>query len=193
MKNFLIIGFFIVALYSLINLVNAISVGGIYSTTNPLEISSGEEKTIIFSLQNRAGDGDVKFKGNVTKGQEIVSLVDKKAEYFVPGSPDSEVLVEVLVKIPRNVEIGKEYDVKIEFKSISIGDSGEGMVQMAVGLSRYFKVKVIGEEKIDGKKVKERKNLIWIILGIVIVIVMIVIVKFVFENKKTSSEYNSNI
>ena len=188
----IIVTSFIIILF-LINIINAISIGGIYSTNYPLGLSPGEEKVITFSLQNRAGDGDVKFKGEVIVGSEIVSFKDKNPEYFVEGSPDSEVLVDVLVEIPKNVSIGEEYDVKLEFKPLPVESQEEGMVQLSVRLSRYFKVNVVEEELAEKGILDFGKTWFWILLGLVIVIIVGVVLRFVLKRRdeRTNDSFKS--
>ena len=80
---------FIMLMISFVVFVNAIAIKGAYSQSYPLKMSPGEERVISFSLQNRAGDGDVKFKGEVVDGSEIINFKGDN-EYFVEGSPDSD-------------------------------------------------------------------------------------------------------
>jgi hypothetical protein len=176
-----------------INIIDAISIGGIYSMDYPLELSPGENKVITFSLQNRAGDKDVKFIGEVVEGSEIVNFKDKNREYFVEGSSDSEVLVDVLVDIPKNAKIGEEYDIKLEFKPLPIEGQEEGMVQLSVRLSRYFKVNVVKEGELSEESIEDLgKNWFWILLGIIIVIISVIIIKFILgrRNEETNNLKN---
>ena len=162
-----------------INLVDAISISGIYSNKNPLEISPGESKTIDFILQNMAGDSDVKFEANITRGFEIARLDDNEVEYLVPlGSND--VKVPVLVKIPREADIGTEYQVKIEFNPLPMKTEGEGMVQIAVGLAGYFKVNIV--EKTEDAE--ERISMIWIIFWIMVALIVMVFIWLFYEYRK---------
>ena len=126
-----------------------------------------------------AGDSDVKFKANITQGFEIARLVNETAEYLVPlGS--NNIQVHVFVKIPKNTKVGTEYQGKIEFNPAPSDIEEEGMVQIAVGLSGYFKVKVI-EKPIESES--KKINLVWIIMIIVLALGIIVVIWFLIKGK----------
>jgi len=159
--NFVILGCY---------LINAVAVSGAYSNRIPLEISPGETKSITFVLQNMADESDVKFKGLISEGSEIVQITDSNTEYLVPvGSND--IPVKLSVEVPSSAEIGVEYQIKIEFEPVSTGNEDEGMVQIMSGLSRYFIVKVV--EKSEEESPMTKGMIVYI--GIIIVLLLMIL------------------
>jgi len=133
-----------------INLIIAPAISGAYTNERPLEMHAGEEREIVFGLQN-GGEEDIKFIANITKGNEVMSFIDENREYLVPAGTNN-VTVKLKVKIPEKSR--EEYDAEISFEPVSLGSENKGgMVQLEIGLSRAFKVKVIdSQESSEGKK-----------------------------------------
>ena len=154
----------------LCSLVSAIAVSAPYTPKSPLSMYPGESKTFTLTLQNMAGEEDVKFDASVAQGSEIVSLVRGNKEYLVPiGS--NNVPVEVKVKVPKNAEVGTEYLAQVKFEPIPLGTEEEGMVQLALGISGYFKVNVV--EKPEGVK-EGLSTTTWIIILVILIVLVLV-------------------
>lgn len=183
-EKFLVMGILTIMLCYL---VSAVAVGGMYSDDRPLEAYPGETKSIFFVLQNMAGGNDVKFRANVTEGYEIASLVDENPEYLVPlGS--SDVQVRVLVEVPENAKVGSEYQVRIVFKPVLLGTEEEGMVQIALGLSRYFKVKVVEKPAEEKLEKGEKKGMWLLVLSILVIVLILAVVYFIVRSKRSTKK-----
>ncbi|MFA5173933.1 MAG: hypothetical protein WC438_02005 [Candidatus Pacearchaeota archaeon] len=180
----------LISFVSLISLVNAVSVGGPYSEDRPLIISPGETKIFNLSLQNRAGEVDVKFRAEIINGSDIVSFIDSNPEYFIAASPTSEAFVNLKVKAPK-AKNGTEYYVKIKFQSIPLDTDKPGMVQIAVGLSWEFNVILIESPEY---KEAQRIRLLWIIFSLALVLAVIIVIYLLVRgydsDKKSFSRYS---
>jgi hypothetical protein len=193
-KKYIIIGSYVfiagIFVMLLCSLISAVAVGGAYSTSYPVEVYPGESKEIYFVLQNMAGGTsgqDLKFSANVELGSELVKIKDASSEYLVPfGS--SDVRVNVLVTAPKNAQVGSTYDSKIAFSPIPTGAEDEGMVQLAIGLSRYFTVKIVEKpiEPILEKPVVDKTGnlLFWIVLIVIIIAVVGLLGYFIWKRRK---------
>jgi len=166
-----------------LELVDAVGVSGIYTNENYLEMRLGETKEVIFILQNNEGEGDIKLRANISEGQDIVEIIGNK-EYVVPAD-SLNVSVKLNISIPADSK-EKEYQIKIDFEPMPLEIPVGGMVQIELGISREFKVKIIREEKTKVELLKN--NWIWIILGILVIVAVVVIVKLILENRETPIE-----
>jgi len=183
MKNFFVVVFLTLFLVSF---VSAISVSGTYTSRNPLEAYPGEIKDFVLNLQNMAGEGDdVKFEASIVEGSEVVSLTDGDLEYLVPFGVTDGVDVGVRVAIPDDAVIGTEYDAHITFDPMALGTEEEGMIQIELGLARYFKIVVV-EQPPEADTSKEL-GIGWIILGIIAVIALVAVVWLIIKSRKETS------
>jgi len=120
LAGILIITLVIMSIY----LVSALGVGSPYSMTNPLGMYPGEKKIVQLSLQNAEVDDGVKLKGILLEGKEISSL--NEGPYSV--NKGEEVLVDLSIIIPDDVNIGDEY--LITYKFVEEAAEGEGMINL---------------------------------------------------------------
>lgn len=163
--------------------VSAVAVSGAYTTDIPLKLYAGQSESFVLTLQNMAGEGgDVKFKANITEGSEVAKLIDSNTEYLVPFGANN-VTVNVRVDVPANAKVGDKYLVKVAFDPLPVSSEEEGMVQILLGLSRYFNVEVI--EKPAGEKIPGNVNLMWIIIPIIVVIIIIIILVMLMMKRKS--------
>jgi len=168
---------FILLIVSLnLNLVDSLGVGALYSGSEfPLEMHSGEEKTIILELQNWDVNEELSVEGKILKGNEIAFLKNNitKVPYQV------KVFTEMIIKIPAEAKAGEKYNIEYEFKQVS--GKGEGMVSFNQGMRRNFDV-VIVSEVVPGPAVPapapkgiSTTTIVLLIVGIIVVIVIIVL------------------
>lgn len=164
-----------------LTLVGALGVSSSYGPGRPFEIYAGETKTIFLFLQNQE-DFDMRARASVIEGFDIASLVGE-TEYLIPAKTKG-IEVSLKIKIPRNAKVGDKYLIKIGFRQVSVEE--EGMVQLAVETGSSFDVLVI--EELEVEKDVMKKNIIWIILGILIIIILVVVIRFIFKRKQAFSK-----
>lgn len=159
-----------------IGLVQAVAISSFYSYQRPLNMYPGETKEISITLQNMAGDSDLRFETEIAEGFEIASI-DKK-QYDVPVG-NNNVNVGIEIKIPKETSIGEEFIVFATFRPVSLEEE-EGMVQIATALSQHIKVNII--EKPEG--VEEGMNIIPILLWAIVIVIIAIIVYVIIKKRK---------
>lgn len=161
--------------------VSAFGIGSAYYKENPLEISAGETKEIIFNLQNGPGPEDITARASITKGSEIMTIDSN--DIFVPvgGSVD----VKASVNIPIDAKIGDIYPVEIAF--ITVTKAGAGTFGFGSSVERSFNVVIVPTAE-ERARLAEQKPIsswiIYLIIGIVIIILIILAILFRLKKKK---------
>ena len=185
MKNdlflWIVLDMILIIFINSLTLVGALGVSSSYGPGRPFEMYAGETKTISLFLQNQE-DFDIRARASVIEGFDIVNLVDE-TEYLIPAKTKG-IEVSLKIKIPRNAKVGDKYPVKIGFTQVPV--EGGGMVQLAVETGSSFDILVI--EELEVEKGVIRKNIIWIILGVLVVIILVVIIKFILKRKQAFSK-----
>jgi len=161
--------------------VSAFGIGSAYYKENPLEISAGETKEIIFNLQNGPGPEDITTRASITKGSEIITI--DSGDIFVPvgGSVD----VKASVNIPNDAKIGDIYPVEVAF--ITVTKAGAGTFGFGSSVGRSFNIIIVPTAE-ERAKLAEQKPIsswiIYLIIGIVIIILIILAILFRLKKKK---------
>ena len=164
-----------------INLTSAAGVAVPYWNENPLKLAPGESTTIQLTLQNMVGDEDVTFEA--TLSGEGVALLDGSI-YSVPLG--AEVPVNLKVDVPKNANIGENYNIAISFRETA--REGGGMIGVTGAVTARFPVEVVGEEDslLYGKKSKSEFDAwMFIILGLIILVGIFLITK---KKKESNSK-----
>ena len=149
------------------SLVSAIGVANSYWDDNPLKLAPGESK--IISLRLQAEGVETTVRG--TLDNPIARLIEGP-EYTIPVG--ASVPVNISVEIPENADVGTKYDVYVSFQEIS---SGEGsMLRLSQGITGKVPVQVVGEQESElyGKTPK-KNNLVWIVLGLIVLAVVLAV------------------
>lgn len=177
------IGILLIVIILTSSFVSAFGVGSAYYKENPLKISAGETKEIIFNLQNGPGPQDITAKPSITKGAEILELIDSENVLVsVGGAVD----IKVKVNIPNDAKIGEVYPVEVTFTTVSTEAGAFGLVS---SVSRNFDVIIVPTpEEISREEARlaEQKPIpLWIIgLIILIAILIILVIWFILKKKK---------
>ena len=161
-----------------ISLISASGVAVPYWNENPLRLAPGETTIIQLTLQNKVGNDDVTFEATISG--EGVTILDGSI-YFIPLG--AEIPVNLKIDVPKDADIGENYNIAISFKEIP--KEGEGMLRVTGAVTARFPVEVVGEEKslLYGKKSEFSFNIwIFIILGLMILIGVF----FIAKKKKAS-------
>ena len=176
-RNYLI--FFTLTILT-ISIISATGVSTPYWSTNPLKLQPGESTIISLGLQNMVGTGDVTLRANITKGNEIATIVDKSQDYFVLLGSDN-VTVNIKVKIPENAEVNQVYDLEVSFLQVSAAGDEGGFFSVASAFVQRIPVLVVGEptESAIYKPASEAggNTLLWVILGLVLLLVVLIVIK----------------
>ena len=185
---------YVIAVFVLIiifnNNVNAFGVSYSYlCSESPVIVNPGKETKVAFGLQNmNVKDGEdmnvlVRFKNN-----EGISSLENDKYLVKANTKDTKVLVDL--KIPDDAEIGKNYDIVLDF-IVNPKESPGGVV---FGIGNEVKICVLVEKYIapalspEEIKVKNLR-LILIGLGILIVIVLVIIIIILRYRKRNKGKY----
>jgi hypothetical protein len=117
--------------------VSAFGVGAAYYKENPLKISAGETKEIIFNLKNGPGPEDVTVISSITQGSGILELVDSENVLVPMGG---SVNIRTRITIPNDAEIGDTYPIEMTFTTVS---DGAGAFGFSSSVSRKFDVIIV--------------------------------------------------
>ncbi len=156
-----------------VQLISAAGVATSYWNDNPLKLAPGESAIVSLRLQSSESE-TVVFRA--TLNNEIAKLVEGP-NYEVPvGATD--IPVSINISIPQNAKVGTKYNIQISFQQISSG--GEGMLQVAQGITSKLPVEVISEaDKVStGQPAFLQANLAWIVLvGVCLIIGVIALLR----------------
>ena len=170
-KKILVSTFLLVVLS--INFISAFGVSSPYWGGHPLEISQGDTKVVVLTLQNMVGDEDVTVEATLESGSEIASV--KEGRYTIPAkTKDTE--VPVTISIPEGVPLNETYSVKVSFQTVDSGKGGAVALSTAVGTS--FDVIVANVPKSN-----QGNNKLIIILLVLGVLVVLGIIIYLLRNK----------
>ena len=156
----------------LFSLVGAAGVTSPYWEGNPMNAQVGTTTTVDIVIQNMVGEEDLTFEAVVTEGNDIASI--SKTTYKVPANT-KDTIAPIKIKISKDTELGSTQKVKIEFKTVSEGDSG--MVTLGTGMTVSFDVIAV-------ENTKETPILLYSIIGAIILILIIVGIIIAAKKKK---------
>lgn len=156
-----------------------------------LRMNPGETKEITFTLQNMAGDADEKVIIDLENGGEVLKITDGKEYYYVPlGTKD--VAINMVVSIPEDAPIGREWDVKMYLKSIIEREEG-GMADLTGGMIKTFKIKVVPKQTVPKQAIQpaelKPKEKHGVLFGVVaVILIAMVLVLFMIYKKRVSKK-----
>ncbi len=162
--------------------VGAFGYSSAYTMDNPLTVYPGETKDAKIELITTQSDGSLIAKGEMLDSAGIAELIGN-LEYKI--EPEKPAVVNIRLKVPENASFG-EHQIKMRFTDIT-PSTGEGTVGFKGGMVVSLKASVT--EKPREKEAEEEKiNLLWIILGIIVVLVAAVIYLILKYLKKWSKK-----
>jgi len=164
-----------------ISFVSAFSVSSPYMANKELNIFPDSKITDLeFVLQNGGGaTEDVIIRVNILEGSEITNITNDNNLYTV--SPGAQVPVNLRITLPENVMIGNTYNVRLEFSTVTLGQSGE--FGFGTGQEQSFKVVIVKEVVPE----KPKPNLLLpLIIGILLI--LFIIVMFLLRRKQKLSK-----
>lgn len=132
--------FLLLALLSLN--INAAGVSSPYWDENPMYVQSGEVKEFSYTLQNMVGNENMTIKAELEPGTTIMEFTDKNTIYEVPLGR-SDVIVGMIVKVPKDAKEGDEWQVGVRFTTIAPKIEGKP-VAIGTAFSKGFKV-IVGK------------------------------------------------
>lgn len=166
-----------------ISCVSAFSVSSPYMENKTLNLFPDSGTTDLeFVLQNGGGATEnISVKVSILEGSEIISITNEDDVYAVV--PGDKVPVNFKITLPEEVMIGNTYNIRLEFKTVSIGQNGE--FGFGTGQEQNFKVAVV-EEVVPEKEIELTRILSYLIVGILLV--LLIIVMFLSKKKKKHSK-----
>lgn len=127
-------------------LVSAFGISSPFWDNRPMIIHPGESQDVSLEFQNMVGEKDITFKGSITEGQDIVTILDAEPTYFVPfGS--KHVQAKIRVSISENAKTGETKKVGVSFAQVLDRSESGKMIQLAGGVKASFPVVIESREK----------------------------------------------
>ncbi len=153
-----------------------------YHSENPIKIDLGEVREIVIGRFINTGNETVNLIVELVEGFEIAEVLDEKVVVPVNGKEG----LRIKISVPENVSRGESHFVRIKYTETGSGD--EGMIVIATSNTVSIPVLIQEGDVVSEVKGISKKTIIWIILGILVVIILIVVVKFVLKEKEAFSE-----
>lgn len=167
--------------------VYAFAVSMPYLEGKTMALYPGASSDFEIILQNMVGEQDEMAQVTIEEGGEIAKIVDKKNVYNVPkGTKDTK--AHIRISIPGNATLGTEWTVR--FKAVTVTEKEGGMVQIAGGVSDYFKVRAgpIPEQPPKGEYLIFLLSHVKVLTITGVVILFVVIVLIMLYNKKRKAK-----
>lgn len=186
---------FVILAILLVNIgfVLSLSVSSPYYKDKPLEMYPGQEREILFSVQNcpslaeSCNAEDIKVVVNIEEGSEIAQITSGESYTIDYGSNEN---IKLKMKIPSSIAIGTEYSVKFTVASVPEGSGG---VQLGLKYNVEFPIIIKNQSDIPIVQTsintgnEEGNNIgfitIIILLSVVILIIAITLYKFVQKGR----------
>jgi len=161
--------------------VYAFAVSMPYLEGKTMTLYPGASSDFEVILQNMVGEQDEMAQVTLEEGSEIAKITDKETIYKVlKGTKDTKIHMRIV--IPNNATLGTEWTVR--FKAVSVTEKEGGMVQIAGGVSDYFKVRA-GPIPAQLPKEKLSTKTLAVIGGIILLVIILIVV---FYNKRKKSK-----
>ena len=161
----------------LVSSVNSFGYSSSYNADNPLIVHPGETKNVQIGLIVNPDEGELVLKAEMLDNAGIAELSDKSLEYEV--SQKKEAVVNIILKIPENASLGREYSIRMRFSDITPSEGG-GTVGFKGGMIVTLNPRIAEKpaEPLEGVAI------IWISLGIAAIIILIVVIYFIIKRRK---------
>jgi len=176
-SKFFIISIFIILLCPLI--IAELGLSSDYHNENPIRVDLGDVREIIIGRFINTGNEDINLDIKLVKGFEITELLDEKIRVLA----NSKENLRIKISVPNNVSRGDSYNISIKYTEVS---SEEGMI--VITTSNTISIPVVVEKLVEVKKDVIKKNIVWIILGVLVIIILVVVIKFILKEKQAFSE-----
>ena len=168
----------------------ALSVNSPYYKNNPLEMYPGQEREILFNMQNcpslldSCDKEDVSVVVSLEEGSEIAEIVGNENYKIDYGTSDSNIRLKV--NIPDNAAIGTEYLVKI---LVSADPKDSGSVQLGLKYNIEFPVVIKDASNVAvvlGEGTTTSNNIFSMVLVVIIlsIISLVILVWILFSRNK---------
>ena len=168
----------------------ALSVNSPYYKNNPLEMYPGQEREILFNMQNcpslldSCDKEDVSVVVSLEEGSEIAEIVGNENYKIDYGTSDSNIRLKV--NIPDNTAIGTEYLVKI---LVSADPKDSGSVQLGLKYNIEFPVVIKDASNVAvvlGEGTTTSNNIFSMVLVVIIlsIISLVILVWILFSRNK---------
>jgi hypothetical protein len=164
-------------------LVSGIGFSFVYSRERPVIVAPGESKDVQLYLQVSPEEGDRVIRASISKGQNVISLIDDSLDYSV--SPGDGTPVNIRVSAPSSAVEGDRYDVTVTFTDATPSED-TGTVVFGVAASQSFDilVQVPPPEPEAPAPPAEEGGIGWLIVILVLIVAIIVIAYFLLKKKK---------
>ena len=164
-NKFFIIVFFIIFLCPLI--IADLGLSSDYHNENPIRIDLGNTEEVVIGRMINTGEEEINLEIELLEGLEIAQIINEKLT--VPANGKTELKIEI--SIPEDAIRGNTYNLVIKYKQVS---PVEGMI--VITSSNTISVPVVVGKLEEVKEDVIKKNIIWIILGILVIIILVVVI-----------------
>lgn len=158
--------------------VNAFAISSKYYEDNPLFVAPGDTKEVELTLQNLAGTEDVKVKAEVSRGTEVIELIDASDIYTIPVG--GKITARFKVEMPKNAKVKDTYSIDIRFTTVTEGELGA----LGLGSSIIQRFDVIAGENSSIFEEKPIPLYEYVAIGIAAVLILIILVILAKKKKK---------
>ncbi len=164
-----------------LNSVLALGVNSPYWKDNPLKMYPGETKSIEFILENSVSEQkDAKAVVALVDSQGIAEIAGQTDFTIPPGARDKKVIIKV--SVPKEVEIGKIYNVKFSVRSSDEKQSGN--IQAIVGYDVDFPVLVVEKSQASKEQIKITNTDYSFIITVIVVLLIAIISYIIYKKNK---------
>ncbi|MBX4196408.1 hypothetical protein KW805_02360 [Candidatus Pacearchaeota archaeon] len=142
---------------------------------HPLELSAGETKDIVFTLQNMVGADDVSFQAAIIAGNSFAQITDKDLIYAVPiGTKDKE--VHVRISLPANATLGETHDIGAAFTTITPQQSG---FKLGSAFEEHFNLVTVEKKQLPANTSQTTQqglssNTLYFVIGALVLAVVVI-------------------
>ncbi len=167
----------ILAVVLLSSIVSAFSLGCLYHSEKPLELSPGETKEVFISLQASAG-AETTVRGNIIKGSQILRFKDPSDTYVIPAGGEKGVYL--IATMPSIAQPGDTYGAEVSFTTVTESSTGS----FTLGSSIVRKFDVVATPKITEELPEEKIGITLILIILIVVVIIIIIIVLLLKRKK---------
>lgn len=175
LRIFIFLSIFLVS----INLVYGFGMASTYIENGIMYLAPGEIKEYKVELQNNDPvEQNIKFEL-----ESDIATIKNEQEFYVVGGDKIKQNVILVIEVPKNVQIGKEYTVK--YSAVPTSDTGS-QISLNIKFSKDFKVIVREKElEITGDLVKDNKfNFGKIPVVLILILIFSLAILLIFKKNK---------
>ena len=172
LRIFIFLSFFLVSL----NLVYGFGMASTYIENGIMYLAPGEIKEYKVELQNNdPNEQNIKFEL-----ESDIATIKNEQEFYVVGGDKIRQNVILIIEVPKNVQIGKEYSVK--YSAVPTSDTGS-QISMSIKFSNEFNV-IVREKELEINVTDKKINFGKFPVVIILIIIFSLAILLIFKKNK---------